>query len=61
MTEEEADLPLGSAFGWTHAGRANDSDILDDEHRVEPVHPVFVIPFKAVERTRTWFRERGGF
>jgi hypothetical protein len=29
--------------------------VYDVEDRVLPIHPVFVIPHAAVDRTRAWF------
>jgi protein farnesyltransferase subunit beta len=58
-----ASHPLDAAFRWTSLPAAEQ---LRDERRprradrVEPIHPVFVIPFGAVERTRAWCRARGG-
>lgn len=31
----------------------------EEGDRVETVHPIFVLPWGAAERTRSWFRKRG--
>ena len=48
--EEDEKRSLPAAFGWTSAGVSDGEEISRDV--VEPIHPVFVIPFDAVERMR---------
>ena len=55
-------------FGWTHvdgltAARlpAEGGDLVEEEDMVEPIHPIFVIPYTAAERTRSFFSARQGF
>jgi protein farnesyltransferase subunit beta len=54
---------LTAAFNWT-ASRASHNEMqqlrVDEEDLVELVHPVFVLPMSAVERTKEQFA-KGGF
>jgi len=53
--------PSSSAFSWKYSGSVlgpdgkEDHSVYDVEDRVLPIHPVFVIPHAAVDRTRAWF------
>lgn len=55
---------LTAAFNW-RAERATAEErkawCFDQADTVEFVHPVFVIPFEAVERTRLQFKDVVGF
>lgn len=53
-TPTEAD---GLIFGLA----ADTNSIVRTADMVEPIHPVFVIPFEAVERTRIWTMGKKGF
>ena len=59
--------PLECAFGWSPIKKPqvdNDLDIKqihDAADIVEPVHPIFVIPYAAVEHTRSFFSSKTGF
>ncbi|MCJ1476598.1 CAAX farnesyltransferase (FTase) subunit beta [Lambiella insularis] len=60
--------PLGSAFAWSHEKdlqgrdkRDESKQICQSEDMVEPVHPIFVIPYAAVRQTRAFFLARSGF
>ena len=35
--------------------------IFEVEDRVRPIHPVYVIPWPAVEQTQLWIQQREGF
>lgn len=50
---------LPAAFGWRSVGRSKEWMIGGEEATVNPVHPVFVVPFEAVERARVRFRNGG--
>lgn len=58
---------LGFAFAWScgqdgAAEKAEDGpELFEEEDLLLPIHPVFVIPFGAVERTRAWFEGKAGF
>jgi len=60
-------FPLESALLWTHLdyipfGSGNpEEEIFDSEDRVKPIHPIFVIPWAAVEQTQSWVQQREGF
>ena len=64
---DQAMGPLECAFGWSHIKDPqddNESDIkqiCDPEDIVEPIHPIFVIPYAAVEHTRSFFSSKLGF
>jgi protein farnesyltransferase subunit beta len=48
-----------AAFGWKVVGEA---DVPCEENdRVKPVHPVFVVPFDKVEECRSYFEQKEGF
>ena len=57
----------GYAFAWTHLqpgfdGVLSDLQIIgEEEDMVEPLHPIYAIPYAAVERTRMWFEGKEGF
>jgi len=59
--------PLECAFGWSHIENPQDEESLDImqicelEDIVEPIHPIFVIPYAAVEHTRAFFSSKTGF
>ena len=47
---------LPAAFGWSVAGTTKEAEELcEKSDLVNPVHPVFVIPFEAVEAARKKF------
>ena len=59
-----ADAPFASAFAWvSHPILAEeqltpDGIVFDEADRLQPVHPVFVIPHKAVYDIREWARQQ---
>lgn len=62
--EPESD-EVGYAFAWVHSEartrqRPEDEGVFEEEDTVEPIHPIYVIPFAAVEQTRVWFSNRKG-
>ena len=67
VTSDLAKGPLECAFGWSHIENPYDKDeldikqICDLEDIVEPIHPIFVIPYAAVEHTRSFFNSKAGF
>lgn len=55
---------LESAFGWAFTSQPPDdgSEQIDDtEDRVISIHPIYVIPWTAVERSHSWFSAKVGF
>lgn len=59
--------PLECAFAWSyvedlHGGDNGDGSkrICQEEDMVEPVHPIFVIPYAAVSQTRSYFSAKAG-
>jgi len=61
LPDSEATMPLNPGFQWSSAPITEDTQIFDEEDRVETVHPVFVIPEGVAERTRAYFADKGGF
>ena len=59
--------PLGCAFAWSEGqGGAENSDqdgpkLFEEHDLLLPVHPIFVIPFEAVQGTRAWCKTKTGF
>lgn len=51
---------LGFAFAWS-CGQDGAAEKAEEEDLLLPIHPVFVIPFGAVEQTRAWFEGKTGF
>ena len=50
---------LPAAFGWIHLGSTNEADtVCKPSDMVVPLHPVYVIPFEAVENARQRFSGR---
>ena len=57
---------LGWARGWTSSGivsggESGDEELVDAEDRLEPLHPIFVIPWTAVDRCSQHFSQKTGF
>ena len=58
---EAGQSPVDSAFRWRHVERttrgrdAKVPQMFEEDDMVQPVHPIFVVPFDVVERTRAWF------
>ena len=58
---------LTAAFQWCSLPRDNGTDpgagrqLYDEDDTVVALHPIFVIPWKAVEETHAYFRSRTGF
>ncbi|KAL8689863.1 MAG: hypothetical protein Q9218_004562 [Villophora microphyllina] len=58
---------LTDAFRWTLCPRLAEvysqtqPEISNAEGSVVPIHPIFVIPWAAVERTASWFENKGSF
>ncbi|RDI81618.1 hypothetical protein Vi05172_g8434 [Venturia inaequalis] len=50
-----------AAFGWSVEARGSDHIPCEYMDRVKAVHPVYVIPFEAVDEARSYFEEKGGF
>ena len=75
--ETEGEDALGSAFRWTHVERgrgsnnsssaaASSDEVFDNLVQepadvVQPIHPVFVIPYASVAETRARFGSKVGF
>ena len=60
--EQQAPHLLDAAFAWHRSNGTSSTlnDILEEPDFVEPVHPIFVIPFEAVTRTQAFFRQKTG-
>ena len=57
---------LGWALGWSSSRivsvfESGDEELVDAEDRLEPLHPIFVIPWTAVERCSQQFSQKTGF
>ena len=56
---------LGSALRWASSAifsnKSGNEGLDDAEDRLEPLHPIFVIPWAAVEGCSKLFREKTGF
>jgi len=66
LSTEPGSDPVGYAFAWMHSEaytlqRPAEEQIFEEEDTVEPIHPIYVIPFAAVEQTRAWFSNKEGF
>ena len=46
---------------WSTAEMRNEAEINIPENRLTPIHPIFVIPWPAVEKAESWFQKRGSF
>ncbi|PMD21996.1 terpenoid cyclases/Protein prenyltransferase [Hyaloscypha hepaticicola] len=60
-TRIETSGNLASSYQWTCEPFVGDGHIYDEEDRVGTLHPVFVIPEGAAEKTRAYFVSKGGF
>lgn len=52
---------LRSAFNWKAASvfvKGSDSMVFDEEDRLPPMHPIFIVPFNAAEEARAYFEAR---
>lgn len=64
---EAGEGTLNAAFGWVYSGDESlvvaqtGKEVYDVDDTVAPIHPIYVIPFDAVEKTRTWFLAKEGF
>lgn len=57
---------LDSALRWTSSATSSGDEgdnerLVDAEGKVEPLHPIFVIPWAAVERCSKVFSQKTGF
>jgi protein farnesyltransferase subunit beta len=52
---------LDAAYYWKAEGLFEEGRVWGDEDAVEEVHPVFVVPFKAVHECRRYFDDKEGF
>ncbi|RDW88977.1 hypothetical protein BP6252_01009 [Coleophoma cylindrospora] len=59
-TDNEPDSTLTSAYQWTAEPVLDDSQIYDEQDRVEMLHPVFVICQGRAEEMRAYFASQGG-
>ena len=63
----ESNNGLSSPFQWSPASGNNQTGGYDTEHLyeaediLEGIHPIFTIPWQAVDDTHTFFRSRLGF
>ncbi|KAL8967818.1 MAG: hypothetical protein Q9197_005218 [Variospora fuerteventurae] len=64
------DTPSGAeddAFQWASlprssvAGKQTEPEITEAEDRLVPIHPIYVIPWPAVERAVSWYQEKRDF
>jgi protein farnesyltransferase subunit beta len=58
--------PVAYGFAWApaeshHTAGSVGVQNVEEEDMVKPIHPVYVIPFEAVEETRAWFYSIEGF
>jgi protein farnesyltransferase subunit beta len=51
--------PLSSAYNWSVSTAVPGEQVFDEEDRVGPLHPVFVIPEGVAERVRAHFERPG--
>jgi len=58
---EESSGILTAPFHWSSEPVFEGDQVYDEEDRVEPIHPVFVIPKNAAETMRKYFASKGGF
>lgn len=67
VSPTDATYPLDSAMRWDSCPRTASTeqpeheDMFDPGDRLLPVHPIYVIPWAAVERTYTKFVSKIGF
>ena len=65
--EADGSSPYEPALHWTHSNHIPsmqgnpEEEIFDSEDRVKPIHPIYVIPWAAVEQTYSWVKQREGF
>ena len=65
--EIEQSFPHSSALLWTYSDHipftsgVSEEEIFDPEDRVKPIHPIYVIPWTAVEQTHSWAQQRERF
>ncbi|KAK2813030.1 hypothetical protein FQN49_008335 [Arthroderma sp. PD_2] len=56
--DDDNSKPFSAAFSWTCSpivASTDDPDtVYDEDDRVKPLHPLFVIPHSAAERIRSW-------
>ncbi len=58
---------LPSAFRWTCSdiirgpNGEQEAPVFDEDDRLEVVHPIYVIPWGAAEKTRAWYGAKAGF
>lgn len=58
---------LNDAFHWASCPRGlmtakqTEPDITNIEDRLPPIHPIYVIPWPAVERAASWYQSKEGF
>jgi protein farnesyltransferase subunit beta len=57
----ELDGTLTSPYRWTSEQFIEEGQVYHEEDRVRTLHPVFVIPDGAAEKTREYFASKGGF
>lgn len=56
--------PLPDAFRWAVTAanaEMDESDLIREEDRVSLIHPIFVLPWGAAERTRLQFQVEASF
>lgn len=52
---------LGAPYHWKTEGVVEQDDVWDEEDVVNGVHPVFIIPYRAVYECRRYFEDKEGF
>jgi len=55
------DDTLQSAFDWKTENvflKGSDDMVFDEEDRLPPMHPIFIIPYHAAVEARAYFAER---
>lgn len=67
IPEEKGGFPLDSALRWTllpempKAEGVEEEQIFDEEHRLTPIHPIYVIPWDRAEQMHMFFTQKEGF
>ncbi|KAI4141843.1 MAG: hypothetical protein LQ341_003403 [Variospora aurantia] len=65
--EDTPSVAEDDAFQWASlprssvAGKQTEPEITEAEDRLVPIHPIYVIPWPAVERAVSWYQEKGDF
>ena len=67
MRHGEAGYPLDSAFAWESSKEDSDGpknevlELIDAKDTLTSLHPIYVIPWRVVQRCRELFSKKTGF